>query len=100
MTYEQRGAEIGKVVETKQKAYGNAVDVSVDAMKAFLKPYRTENNTYTIPEELLVHLLLQIRIIDKQCRIFNNPKADLMGESPYTDIAGYALLGEAIQRGK
>jgi hypothetical protein len=65
-------------------------------MKVFLQEYRNKDNTYTIPESLLQHVLLQVRIIDKQNRIFSNPDGDLMKESPYNDITGYGMLGKRM----
>lgn len=94
--FEQKGQELGALVDRKQKAYGNAVQQTHDVIKVLMKPYLNDNGTYTIPESLLLHLLLQVRIIDKQNRIFNNPDADLMDESPYKDLAGYGLLGEKL----
>jgi hypothetical protein len=95
--FESRAHELGKLVDTKQAAYGDSVSKASQLMKVFLQDYKNDNNTYTIPEELLDHILLQVRIIDKQNRIFSNPKADKMNESPYSDVAGYGLLGERMQ---
>ncbi|PLR72187.1 hypothetical protein [Bacillus sp. UMB0728] len=95
--FESRAHELGKLVDTKQAAYGDSVSKASQLMKVFLQDYKNDNNTYTIPEELLDHILLQVRIIDKQNRIFSNPKADKMNESPYSDISGYGLLGERMQ---
>jgi len=101
--YEKIGQELGKLVDEKQKAYGNSVSVSIDVLEAFLKPYEAEGfyngeqTVYILPKSLLRHLLLQVRIIDKQCRIFSNPAGDLMGESPYRDIAGYGLIGTGTE---
>ncbi len=91
--YQDLGKEIGKLVDKKQMAYGNSVGNSIDILKIFLRKYKNEDNTYTIPESLLWHLLLQVRIIDKQNRIFNNPDLDLMEENVYSDLCGYSLLG-------
>lgn len=96
--YEQKGKELGALVDKKQSAYGNAIQQTYDAVKVFMKPYLNDNGTYTIPESLLMHLLLQVRIIDKQNRIFNNPDHDLMDESPYRDIGGYGLLGDEMSK--
>lgn len=93
-TYEQKGKELGALVDRKQAAYGNAITQTYEVVKAFMTPYYNEDDkTYTIPQSLLQHLLLQVRIIDKQNRIFNNPDFDLMDESPYSDLGGYGLLG-------
>ncbi|WP_053434820.1 YorP family protein [Sporosarcina globispora] len=91
--FEEKGLEIGKLVNKKQAAYGDSIGKTSKLMKVFLEGYKNEDNTYTIPEELLDHILLQVRIIDKQNRIFSNPKGDLMQENPYADTVGYSLLG-------
>jgi hypothetical protein len=91
--FEELGSNIGKLVEKKQQAYGNSIDKTYKLMQVFLEGYDNGNNTYTIPKSLLKHILLQVRIIDKQNRIFSNPDGDLMEENPYSDCAGYSLLG-------
>lgn len=92
--YEAKARELGKMVDDKQKAYGNSMKTSVVVMQAFMEKYRQGDN-YVFPMELLEHMLIQVRIIDKQCRIFSNPQGDLMGESPYKDIMGYGLLASS-----
>lgn len=96
--YEVIGASIGAAVDQKQEAYGDSFGQSGDVLRVFLRPYYNGDGTYTIPETLLDHLLVQVRIIDKQFRVFSNPGGDLMDESPYSDIAGYGLLGTQIER--
>lgn len=91
--FEDKGLEIGKLVDKKQAAYGDSVGKTSQLMKIFLQEYKNDDNTYTIPEELLDHILLQVRMIDKQNRLFSNPKGDLMQENPYADTVGYGLLG-------
>jgi hypothetical protein len=93
----ERGLSLGKLVDLKQESYGDSVSKASKLMKIYLEDYKTEDGKYILTEELIDHILLQVRIIDKQNRIFSNPKADKMGESPYTDISGYGLLGERIQ---
>lgn len=96
--FENKGKELGTLVDRKQRAYGNAVQQTYDVVKVFMNPYLNEDGTYTIPESLLMHLLLQVRIIDKQNRIFNNPDHDLLQESPYDDLSGYGLLGSNMAK--
>ena len=91
--YEQKGKKIGQLVDKKQEAYGNSVESSVEIIKVFMKKYKNHDGTYTIPGSLIPHLLYQVRIIDKQSRIFNNPDGDLMEENTYQDITGYGMLG-------
>jgi len=95
--FKEKGMKLGKIIDTKQAAYGDSVSKSSELMKIYLQDYKQEDGTYKINEKLLDHILLQVRIIDKQNRIFSNPEADLMDESPYTDISGYGLLGERMQ---
>lgn len=90
--YELEGKNLGRLVDEKQAAYGDSIAQTEKLMQVFLSRYE-EGNTYKIPKSLLNHILLQVRIIDKQNRIFSNPAGDLMAESPYKDIAGYGLLG-------
>lgn len=93
-TFEERGQALGALVDVKQQAYGDSVGKSERLFKIFLEDYwREDLGGYLIKPELLNHLLLQVRIIDKQNRIFSNPSGDLMNESPYQDIGGYSLIG-------
>lgn len=92
-TFQEIANEIGKFTDMKNEAYGSSVDATYEVLKIFLKKYKNDDNTYTIPESLLKHIFLQVRMIDKQNRIFNNPDGDKMEESPYRDLAGYSLIG-------
>jgi len=74
--YEDLGRRIGQTVDEKQAAYGD----SFHKAGAFLRQYDD--------------LLRLVRIFDKQVRIASAKVA--FGESPYSDIAGYGLLGEMI----
>lgn len=96
--YQEIGREVGAHVDLAQKAYGDSFGQAQHVLRAFMYKYRNPDGTYTIPDSLIPHLLTQIRIIDKQFRIFSNPEEDLMGESPYHDIAGYGILGEGLSR--
>lgn len=81
-TYEQLGAELGRLVEEKQKAYGDAFGKS-GAVMAILYPSG-------IQAEALNDALTVVRIVDKLFRVATDK--DALGESPFRDIAGYALL--------
>lgn len=82
-TFQQLSEEIGKLLEEKDAAYGSAFDAAGDFLK-LLYPEGVK------PEQLNDALCL-VRIFDKMKRIATNK--DAFGESPYRDIAGYALLG-------
>lgn len=87
------GLQIGKFTDEKNKQYGSSVDATYEMIKVLMERYKNEDNTYTIPESLLQHILLQVRMMDKQNRIFNNPSGEGDSESPYNDLAGYSLIG-------
>ena len=80
--YAKIGQEIGELVKTKQKCYGDSFS-KAGAVMVQLYPDG-------IPAEKMDDALTIVRIIDKLFRIAT--KKDALGESPYRDIAGYALL--------
>ena len=83
--YRQIGTEIGSLVKEKQQAYGDSFSKSEEIIK-ILFPQGVKPENYR-------DLLTITRIIDKLFRIATRKNA--FGESPYRDIAGYALLGLA-----
>ena len=84
-TYEKIGQEIGSLVDEKNAAYGNS----------FAESYKILSVLYPngISPEQYTDALAIIRVIDKLFRIAT--KKDAFGESPWRDIAGYAILGVA-----
>lgn len=82
MSYAELGASIGRMVDEKQLQYGKSFDHS-SAILAQLYPQGVKVKDFP-------HLLAIVRILDKFFRIANNITAG--GESPWLDIAGYALL--------
>lgn len=77
-------ARIGKLVTEKNAAYGDAAAKSA-AILSQLYPAGIAPEQYT-------NALLIVRILDKLCRIAaGNDGA--FGESAWTDIAGYGVLG-------
>ena len=90
--YKEVAEEIGKELKEKNKAYGNSVNETHKILKVFLQKYKNEDGTYTIPEEVIDLIARQSRVIDKQFRMFSNPKQDLMNENPNKDIAGYSII--------
>jgi hypothetical protein len=77
--------DIGLLVREKQEAYGDSFSKSEEIIKV-LYPNGVKPENYR-------DLLTITRIIDKLFRIAT--RKDAFGESPYRDIAGYALLGIA-----
>jgi hypothetical protein len=82
------GNEIGQTVETKNKAYGDASAKSGDFLR-LLWPNG-------VPPEQYDDMLAMARMFDKQMRIATSK--DALGENPYMDIGGYAILG--VERGE
>lgn len=81
--YRDLGREVGELVETKQAAYGDSFGRSGAVMR--------ELYPNGIAPEQMDDALAVVRVLDKLFRLANAPHA--FGESPWRDIAGYALLG-------
>jgi hypothetical protein len=82
MTYEEIGADVGKLVSEKNAAYGDSFH-QAGKILAILYPNGVKINQYQ-------DLLATVRIIDKLFRIATDK--DAFGESPWRDILGYSLL--------
>lgn len=98
--FESIGTEIGRFTQEKNRQYGSSVDATLGMMKVLLERYRHESGGYLIPEELVQHMLLQVRMMDKQNRIFQNPSGKGDSESPYRDLTGYSIIGVEMTEGK
>lgn len=83
--YVEIAKDIGILVSEKQEAYGDSFNKSEQIIK-ILFPNGIKQENYR-------DVLTITRIVDKLFRIAT--KKDAFGESPYRDIAGYALLGFA-----
>lgn len=87
--YESLGEQIGILLNEKQACYGNAFGKMEEVFKILY------------PSGIAIHqykdVLTLARILDKVFRITNLPedRKDTMGEEPYKDIAGYAILALA-----
>ena len=82
MKYEEHAASIGSLVDKKNRAYGDS----------FNQSYRILNVLYPSGVRLDQYkdMLAMIRVIDKLFRIATGKEA--LGEDPWKDIAGYAIL--------
>lgn len=88
--YRKISREIGTLLNKKQQAYGNSFNEIPQVLRLMyprgLRPDEFDN------------ILCIARILDKLWRIARNN--DPFGESPWKDIAGYALLAEQRARSK
>jgi hypothetical protein len=80
--YEDVGAHIGRLVDSKNRVYGDSFSKSGEILK-ILYPDGIKPEDYKT-------LLAITRIIDKLFRIATDK--DALGEDPWKDIAGYAIL--------
>jgi len=80
--FERLGAEIGRLVDKKSIAYGDAFGKSEQYLK-LLAPDGIHPDQYK-------NLLALVRLFDKQVRVATNK--DAFGENPWMDMAGYCLL--------
>ena len=83
--FKEIGLEIGKLVQEKNAAYGNSFGQSEEILE-ILYPNGVKPDQYG-------DLLAITRVLDKLFRIATNK--DALGESPWRDIAGYAILSLA-----
>ena len=83
MNFNKIGEEVGKLVDEKQRAYGDSFGRSGECLRQMfpegIKPAQYDD------------LLTIARILDKLFRIANDPEA--FAENPYQDIVGYGILG-------
>jgi hypothetical protein len=80
--YAKIGQSIGALVTSKQEAYGDSFGKSGEVLR-LLYPEG-------ITPEKLDDALTVVRVVDKLFRIAT--ARDAFGESPWRDVAGYALL--------
>lgn len=76
------GHEIGMLLREKNAAYGNAFEEAEKVLKVLFPD--------GVPVEKYQDFLTVTRIIDKLFRIATDKGA--LGEDPWRDIAGYAIL--------
>lgn len=82
--YEARGLRLGQLVERKQAAYGDSFGKSGAVMRIL---YPEGIGASQLDDALTV-----VRVLDKLFRVATD--RDALGESPWGDIAGYALLAQ------
>lgn len=82
-TFEEIGRRIGKLVQEKNAAYGDSFAQSCRILEVLFPN--------GVPVEKYRDLLAIARVIDKLFRVATHK--DALGESPWTDIVGYGILG-------
>jgi hypothetical protein len=87
--YETLATAIGRLTDEKARQYGNA-NVKVGEIMKVLYPEG-------VPVYALKNALLIVRMLDKICRIANQGPdgLDKGAEDPFSDLAGYSLIGAA-----
>jgi hypothetical protein len=96
----QEAAEsLGRTLHEKQLAYGDAGAMNLRIWEARLAQYLSrDGRTYKIPRALLAHFGRLTRVDDRIARIVSNPAGDRMGEDPWRDLAGDAIIGHIMPR--
>jgi hypothetical protein len=82
--------ELGELLATKNEAYGNAFEKTTKILE-LLYP-----NGISVSQYKDVHVI--VRMLDKMSRIARDN--DPMGEDPFKDIAGYAILAQLLRSDK
>lgn len=90
MTYAEIGLSVGALVEQKQAAYGDSFGKAGQVLRVLYPE--------GIRPDQLDDALTVVRVVDKLFRIATD--RDALGESPWRDIAGYALLSVKRAEGK
>lgn len=85
MSFEDLGTEIGRLVDSKNAAYGDSFGKSGDVMR-LLYPEGIRPDQYD-------DALGVIRVVDKLFRIATD--RDAFGETPWRDVAGYGIRAAA-----
>jgi hypothetical protein len=80
--YKKVAKKLSTLLEKKNEAYGNAFQKTTELLK-IIYPNGIPATKYKD-----IHVI--VRMLDKINRIAENN--DPMGESPYMDLAGYAIL--------
>lgn len=88
---EQRGAAIGRMVQSKGASYGNAYPRVARALKAMLEEEGVDAGTpLKLSEAQLRELPYVTRLLEKAARVLHGgPQA--LGEDAWVDVAGIAL---------
>lgn len=94
MNYRSLGAQIGVIVEEKNKTYGDSYNRGGDVIRV-LYPNGIRPDQYD-------DVLAMARIVDKLFRVATRDplQTDPAGESPWLDLAGYGLLGASRDESK
>ncbi len=85
--FKQITTELGDLLAMKNEAYGSAFEKTTEILK-LLYP-----KGITVEQYKDVHVI--VRMLDKLSRIARDN--DPMGEDPFKDIAGYAILAQVIR---
>ena len=115
---QQAAHALGDMLYEKQMAYGDAGGIQRAIWQALLKQYEAPNEIsatlpngstlvfsypesagfYAMPRELMDHIPRLTRVFDRICRIVSNPTSDRLGEDPWRDLAGDAIIGMIMPR--
>ena len=92
-------AELELKLPRKVAAYGAAHEVQPQLWRVLMAPYLQPDGTYKFPPHILRQIPRLTRCLDRILRIVNEPtEGDMHGESPWWDLAGDAIAGEATER--
>lgn len=81
---------LGELLFKKNQAYGSSFAKSGKILEVLF-------DGEPIPPKMFMQALLMVRVIDKLSRLAHD--ADAFGESPWSDVAGYGIIG-MIMSGK
>lgn len=120
----QVAVELGDMLYEKQLAYGDSGAIALGVWQARLAQYRVDMATggdfdidmlihnvasvmkghpqeqafYILPASLIAHIPRLTRVDDRINRLISNPAGDRLGEDPWRDLAGDAIIGVIMPR--
>lgn len=103
----EAGYEVAELVYDKQLAYGDAASIQRGLWGVLLEQYKhgharleedRPGEVYEIPVALIDHIPRLTRVFDRIARLVSNPGQDALGEDPWVDLAGDAIVGIIMPR--
>lgn len=94
------GQELADLVHDKQLAYGDAAGLQARLWGPLLEKFRSmDGKSYLLPVRFMLYDVPRLtRVFDRIARIVAGAEeGDAMGESPWRDLAGDAIVGASIQ---
>lgn len=88
--------DLGDLLYQKQVAYGDARRKVFAILEILYADHRDENGNYVLSPSVLRDIVTLVRMGDRLSRLASHKK-DPMGEDPFVDLAGDAIIGHVAR---